>query len=59
MKTRTPSAAAADTRNRLLNSAIDAFGRKGYDGASIREIAAAADTNLAGIAYAELPVAGR
>ena len=51
MKTRTPSAAAADTRNRLLNSAIDAFGRKGYDGASIREIAAAADTNLAGIAY--------
>ncbi|HKQ94771.1 MAG TPA: CerR family C-terminal domain-containing protein [Aestuariivirgaceae bacterium] len=51
MKTKTPSAAAADTRNRLLTAAIDAFGRKGYDGASIREIAAAADTNLAGIAY--------
>jgi AcrR family transcriptional regulator len=51
MKTKAPSAAAVDTRNRLLTAAIDAFGRKGYDGASIREIAAAADTNLAGIAY--------
>ena len=51
MKAKAPSAVAADTRNRLLIAAIDAFGRKGYDGASIREIAAAADTNLAGIAY--------
>ena len=52
MKRKTSAPAApADTRSRLLNAAIDAFGQKGYEGAGIREIAAAADTNLAGIAY--------
>lgn len=40
-----------DTRDRLITAGIDAFGRKGFDGTSIREIASAAGINLAGIAY--------
>lgn len=37
--------------DRLLETAIDHFGRKGLDGASTREIAAAADTMMSSITY--------
>lgn len=40
-----------EARERLLEAAIDLFGRRGYDGVSTREIAALAKVNLAGIAY--------
>jgi AcrR family transcriptional regulator len=39
------------TREKLLTAAIELFGRKGYDGTSIREIADKAQANIAGIAY--------
>jgi AcrR family transcriptional regulator len=39
------------TRQKLIAAAIRSFGQKGYDGASIREIAEAAQVNIAGIAY--------
>ena len=42
---------AADSRERLINAAIELFGRKGREGVSTREIAAAAKVNIAGIAY--------
>jgi AcrR family transcriptional regulator len=38
-------------RDKLLEAAIDLFGRRGYDGVSTREIAGLAKVNLAGIAY--------
>jgi TetR/AcrR family transcriptional regulator, regulator of cefoperazone and chloramphenicol sensitivity len=41
----------ADSRDRLIASAIELFGRKGREGVSTREIAAAAKVNIAGIAY--------
>lgn len=41
----------APTRQKLVAAAIRSFGQKGYDGASIREIAQAAHVNIAGIAY--------
>jgi AcrR family transcriptional regulator len=42
---------AEETRKRLLDAALDAFGRFGFDGASTRSIAAAAGVNLAAIPY--------
>lgn len=41
----------AETRQRLLLAALDAFGRYGFDGTSTREIARRADANLAAIVY--------
>jgi AcrR family transcriptional regulator len=38
-------------RHRLLLSALEKIGQKGYDGASVREIAEAAGQNVAAIAY--------
>lgn len=38
-------------RQRLVAAALNLFGQKGYDGASAREIAAAASTALAAIPY--------
>ena len=40
-----------DSRKRLVEAAIAAFGRKGFEGATTREIANAAGVNIAGIAY--------
>jgi TetR/AcrR family transcriptional regulator, regulator of cefoperazone and chloramphenicol sensitivity len=40
-----------ETRERLIEAAIDVFGRQGYEGATTREIAKAADANLAAIVY--------
>lgn len=42
---------SSPTRQKLIAAAIQSFGRKGYDAASIREIAEAAQVNIAGIAY--------
>jgi AcrR family transcriptional regulator len=42
---------SSGTRLKLLMAAIELFGRKGYDGTSIREIADKAKANIAGIAY--------
>ena len=39
---RTPGATAASTRERLLRAAADVFGRRGYAGTRVSEIAAAA-----------------
>jgi AcrR family transcriptional regulator len=39
------------TRQKLLAAAIESFGHHGFDGTSIREIAKAANVNIAGIAY--------
>lgn len=47
---RTPQP-ATDSRERLIAAAIELFGRKGREGVSTREIAAAAKANIAGIAY--------
>ncbi len=52
MKTRTPAPPASDTtRKRLLSAALGQFGEHGYDGASIRDIARAAGTNVALVSY--------
>src|SRR3546814_8615422 len=40
-----------ETRQRLLDAAIDVFGRCGYEGASTRALAGAAGANLAAIPY--------
>jgi len=40
-----------DTRRRLLEAALEAFGRYGFDGASTRRIASEAGVNLAAIPY--------
>ena len=42
---------AAATRERLIDAALDAFGRNGFDGASTRDIARRAGANLAAIPY--------
>lgn len=42
---------AEATRARLVDAALDAFGRYGFDAASTREIARLAGTNLAAIPY--------
>lgn len=39
------------TRTALIRAGIELFGRRGYDGTTTREIAAAAGVNIAGIAY--------
>jgi len=41
----------ADTRNQLIEAALDVFGRLGFEGASTRQIAKAAGANLAAIVY--------
>lgn len=41
----------AETRRRLVMAALDAFGRLGFEAASTRDIAKAAEANLAAIAY--------
>lgn len=41
----------ADTRARLIDAALDVFGRLGFEGASTRQIAKEADANLAAIVY--------
>jgi AcrR family transcriptional regulator len=40
-----------DTRERLLNAALHAFGSRDYDGVSTREIAEQADANISAISY--------
>lgn len=40
-----------DTRARLLAAATDLFAQRGYDGASIRDIATAAEVNVAAVNY--------
>jgi AcrR family transcriptional regulator len=42
---------ASDTQQKLLAAAIDLFGRQGFEGTSIREIARLAKANIAAIAY--------
>lgn len=42
---------ADDTRDRVLNAAGPIFARKGFEGATVREICAAADVNLASVNY--------
>lgn len=46
-----PDRSADDTRDRLLRAAAMAFAEHGYDGASTRDICAAAGANLAAIHY--------
>ena len=41
----------SDTRAQLIEAALDVFGRRGFEGASTREIAKAAKANLAAIVY--------
>src|SRR5437763_13969812 len=48
--TRIPSSVPS-TNHRLLETAIDHFGRKGIEGASTRAIAAAAGTTMSSITY--------
>src|SRR5215472_19361062 len=48
--TRTPSPAPS-IDDRLLDTAVDHFGRRGIDGASTRAIAAAAGTAMPSITY--------
>lgn len=51
-KTRKADASNADhTRQALVEAALRLFGRVGYDGASTRQIAAAAKANIGSIAY--------
>lgn len=40
-----------DTRERLLQAAVIAFGRRDYDGVSIRKVVEAAGANIAAISY--------
>jgi AcrR family transcriptional regulator len=46
-----PKASESPTRTALIEAALHLFGRKGYDAASTREIAARAGANVAAIAY--------
>ncbi|MAS03294.1 MAG: hypothetical protein CL534_01100 [Ahrensia sp.] len=48
---RTRSDRGADTRAQLIEAALEIFGRLGYEGATTRQIAKAADANLAAIVY--------
>lgn len=41
----------AETRTQLIEAALDVFGRLGYEGATTRQIAKAANVNLAAIVY--------
>lgn len=47
----TPPALPHDTRQRLLEAAIQTFAEKGFDGAGIREIAKRANANSALVTY--------
>ena len=38
-----------DTKSKILNVAQDLFAEKGFDGASIRDIAQRADVNIAAV----------
>lgn len=49
--TNEPNPAAEQTRQALLEKALELFGKKGFAAASTREIAAAANANVASIAY--------
>ena len=40
-----------DKREIIITTAMNLFGQKGFDGTSVREIAAGADVNLAMIHY--------
>ena len=46
-----PSARSEATRAALVRAALDLFGARGYEATSTREIAAAAEANIAAIAY--------
>ncbi len=46
-----PSARSEATRAALVRAALDLFGAKGYEATSTREIAGAAEANVAAIAY--------
>jgi len=46
-----PQSTAGETRAALIAAGLNIFGRKGFDAASTREIAAAASANIASIAY--------
>ena len=46
-----PPSASDQTRMALIRAALKLFGAMGYDGASTREIAAAANANIGSIAY--------
>jgi AcrR family transcriptional regulator len=46
-----PPSASDQTRMALIRAALKLFGTMGYDGASTREIAAAANANIGSIAY--------
>ncbi len=46
-----PSTGEADTRTRLLAAAGPVFAAHGFDGATVREICAAADVNIASVGY--------
>ena len=48
---RTRPVNASATSQKLLSAAIDLFGRQGFEGTSIREIARQAKANIAAIAY--------
>ncbi len=50
-RTKSIEPASENTRQTLVREAIRLFGKKGFDGASTREIADAAGTNVASIAY--------
>ena len=55
MKQQTPESAARrrgeSTREALLAAATELFGRRGYDGVSVEEIAQCAEANKATISY--------
>jgi len=51
VKPRTRSDRGAETRAQLIDAALEIFGRLGYEGATTRQIAKAADANLAAIVY--------
>jgi len=48
---RTRSDRGAETRAQLIDAALEIFGRLGYEGATTRQIAKAANANLAAIVY--------
>lgn len=41
----------AETRERLVDAALELFGTRGFHGASVRDIAEAADANIAAVGY--------
>src|SRR5688572_10261314 len=51
MRRPTKAADTSQTRQKLIAAAIDLFGRQGFDGTSIREIARQSKANIAAIAY--------